>query len=105
VLKGAHTIVSNDRGYALVSPFATASLAAAGTGDVLAGVVAGLLAQGVERRDAAALGVFLHGAAADSMRGDYGESGMLASEIATAVARAAAELRRASPEGSRPGEM
>ena len=102
VLKGAHTIISNERGYALVSPFATASLAAAGTGDVLAGVIAGLVAQGVERWDAAALGVYLHGAAAESFREDYGESGLLAGELSTAVARTAAALRRAAGEAWRP---
>ncbi len=102
VLKGAHTIISNEDGFALVSPFATASLAAAGTGDVLAGVIAGLMAQGVERWDAAALGVYLHGAAAESFRDDYGESGLLASELGAGVARTAAELRRAAGEAWSP---
>jgi NAD(P)H-hydrate epimerase len=102
VLKGAHTIISNEDGFALVSPFATASLAAAGTGDVLAGVIAGLMAQGVERWDAAALGVYLHGAAAESFRDEYGESGLLASELGAGVARTAAELRRAAGEVWRP---
>ncbi|HXH20830.1 MAG TPA: NAD(P)H-hydrate dehydratase [Dehalococcoidia bacterium] len=103
VLKGAHTIISNETGYALVSPFATASLAAAGTGDVLAGVIAGLIAQGLQAWDAAALGVYLHGAAAEWFRGDYGESGLLASELSTGVARVAAELRRSAAESWRPG--
>ncbi len=98
VLKGAHTIISNGSGYALVSPFATASLAAAGTGDVLAGAIAGLIAQGVERWDAAALAVYLHGAAAESFRDRYGESGLLASELGAAIARAAAELRGAATD-------
>lgn len=98
VLKGAHTIISNEAGYALVSPFATASLAAAGTGDVLAGTIAGLIAQGLGGWDAAALGVYLHGAAAESFRDDYGESGLLASELGGGIARIAAELRRAAGE-------
>ncbi len=98
VLKGAHTIISNEAGYALISPFATASLAAAGTGDVLAGVIAGLLAQGLDRWEAAALGVYLHGAAAESFRDEYGESGLLASELGMGIARTAAELRRSAAE-------
>jgi NAD(P)H-hydrate epimerase len=102
VLKGAHTVISNEDGYALISPFATASLAAAGTGDVLAGVIAGLLAQGLGRWEAAALGVYLHGAAAESFRDDYGESGLLASELGSGVARVAADLRRAGTESWQP---
>jgi hydroxyethylthiazole kinase-like uncharacterized protein yjeF len=104
VLKGAHTIISNADGYALISPFATASLAAAGTGDVLAGVIAGLLAQGLDRWEAAALGVYLHGAAAESYRDEYGESGLLASELGPSIARTAASLRRGGVETWRAGE-
>jgi NAD(P)H-hydrate epimerase len=94
ILKGAHTIVAAPDGAAFVAPFATASLATAGTGDVLAGITAGLIAQGLTPRDAAALGVYLHGAAAESFRDELGESGLLAGELARAVARAAASLRR-----------
>jgi NAD(P)H-hydrate epimerase len=105
VLKGAHTIISNVTGYALVSPFATATLAAAGTGDVLAGVIAGLIAQGVAAWDAAALGVYLHGAAAESFREAYGESGLLAGELSTGVARVAADLRRGAAESWGPAGL
>ena len=84
VLKGAHTVVAQSvrpvlgtlrqaqgergeriGGSASVSPFANPALASAGTGDVLAGAIAGLLAQGLDPMDAAALGVYLHGAAAE----------------------------------------
>jgi hydroxyethylthiazole kinase-like uncharacterized protein yjeF len=101
VLKGAHTIVASPGGRAYVAPFATASLATAGTGDVLAGVTAGLMAQGLSAGNAAALGVYLHGAAAESFREELGESGLLAHELARAVARAAASLRR---HGARPSQ-
>jgi NAD(P)H-hydrate epimerase len=93
VLKGAHTVVAAPDGRALISPFATAALATAGTGDVLAGAIAGLLAQGVERFEAAALAVYLHGAAAGEYEDVYGEAGLLASEVASGIARAAAKLR------------
>ena len=65
VFKGAYTVVASPDGRAMVSPFANPALASAGTGDVLAGAVAGLLAQGLDPADAAALGVYLHGAAAE----------------------------------------
>jgi NAD(P)H-hydrate epimerase len=94
VLKGAHTIVAAPDGRVLVSPFANAALATAGTGDVLAGVIAGLMAQDVEPFIAAGLGVYLHGAAGSSFEDDYGPSGLLASELGAAIARTAAQLRR-----------
>jgi NAD(P)H-hydrate epimerase len=94
VLKGAHTIIAQPDGRALISPFANALLATAGTGDILAGAVAGLVAQGVEPLTAAGLGVYLHGAAGASLAEDYGPSGLLASELGAGIARAAARLRR-----------
>jgi NAD(P)H-hydrate epimerase len=94
VLKGAHSLVISPSGQTLVSPFATAALATAGTGDVLAGATAGLLAQGVSPWDAAGLAVYLHGAAARALEAETGESGLLASELARAIAGVAAELRR-----------
>ncbi len=94
VMKGAHSVIADPSGTTLVSPFATAALATGGTGDVLAGAIAGYLAQGLSALDAAGLGVFVHGAAAELLRDDYGESGILASELGAAMARSAAELRR-----------
>jgi len=60
-------------------------MATAGSGDVLAGVIGGLLAQGMRSFEAASLGVFLHGLAGDEAAGTKGEFGMLAGDIAEAV--------------------
>ena len=81
VLKGAHTVVAYPDGRAMLSPFANPGLATAGTGDVLAGSIAGLLSQGVSPEDAAALGVYLHGMAGESVRGRLGDTGMVASDL------------------------
>ena len=81
VLKGAHTIVAYPDGRAMVSPFANPGLATAGTGDVLAGSIAGLLSQGVSLEDAAALGVYLHGLAGECVRSRLGDTGMVASDL------------------------
>ena len=94
VLKGSQTIIAEPGGKTLISPFANPALATAGTGDVLAGAIAGLLAQGVEPFEASGLGVYLHAAAAELYAAEYGPSGLLASEVAAGVARAAARLRR-----------
>lgn len=65
VLKGAGTVVSLPWGQAYLNPTGGPHLATAGTGDVLAGVIGGLLAQGLSPERAAALGVYLHGLAGD----------------------------------------
>lgn len=81
VLKGAHTVVAFPGGMAMVSPFVNPGLATAGTGDVLAGAIAGLLSQGVSPQNAATLGVYLHGLAGEVVRGFMGETGVLASDL------------------------
>lgn len=81
VLKGAFTVVASPDGRAKLSQFANPGLASAGTGDVLAGVIAGLLAQGLTLFDAAACGVYLHGRAGEIVRQGMGDAGMLASDL------------------------
>ncbi len=63
VLKGAFTLVAAPDGRVTLLPFATAALAHAGTGDVLAGAIVGLLAQGLDPYHAAVVGAYLHGVA------------------------------------------
>ncbi len=88
VLKGAHTVIAAPDGRAAISPYANPLLATAGTGDVLAGAIAGLLAQGLEPFEAAACGVYLHGLAAEEIGEEYADRGMLASELLPALPRA-----------------
>jgi len=85
VLKGAYTVVATTDGRWRLSPFANAGLASAGTGDVLAGVIAGLAAQGLTPFDAASLGVYLHGAAGEMVKEKLGDTGMLASDLLPAL--------------------
>jgi NAD(P)H-hydrate epimerase len=63
VLKGAHTVIAAPEGRVAILPFKTDALAKAGTGDVLAGVICGLLAQGMNAYDAAVVGGYVHGLA------------------------------------------
>lgn len=82
VLKGAFTIVAAADGRLMTIPIATPLLATAGSGDVLAGAIAGLLAQGLESYHAAVVGAYLHAAAGQSLTKAHGNSGLLAHEIA-----------------------
>jgi NAD(P)H-hydrate repair Nnr-like enzyme with NAD(P)H-hydrate dehydratase domain len=81
VLKGAHTVIAAPDGRSQISHVANAGLASAGTGDVLAGVIAGLVAQGLNLFDAAAAGVYIHGIAGEMVKGRLGDAGMVASDL------------------------
>ncbi|HUT16634.1 MAG TPA: NAD(P)H-hydrate dehydratase [Anaerolineae bacterium] len=81
VLKGAYTLICSPRGRVSINPFADATLATAGTGDVLAGTIAGLLGQGLSPFDAAVAGAYLHGLAGHMVRNEIGPSGAVASDL------------------------
>jgi NAD(P)H-hydrate epimerase len=82
----------------MISPYANPLLATAGTGDVLAGVIAGLAAQGMAPFEAAACGVYIHAFAAEELGEELGDRGMLASDLLPAIPRAIRTIR----EGKRP---
>jgi hydroxyethylthiazole kinase-like uncharacterized protein yjeF len=81
VLKGAHTVIAAPDGRSQISHVANAGLASAGTGDVLAGAIAGLVAQGLNLFDAAAAGVYIHGMAGEVVKDRLGDAGMIASDL------------------------
>ena len=81
ILKGANTVVVSPAGEVRVSPFANPLLATAGTGDVLSGIIAGLLAQRLNNFDAACVGVYIHGLTGEILRKKFGDSGLLASDL------------------------
>lgn len=81
LLKGAKTLVSDGKRVFLNST-GNAGMATAGSGDVLSGVIAALLAQGVGALEAAALGAYLHGKSGDIAKSKLGEYGMTAGDLA-----------------------
>ena len=85
VLKGNHTIITAPDGRQLVNVNGNSGMATAGSGDVLAGMTAGLLPTVKNSFSAAALSVYLHGAAGDFAARNIGEASMMASDIADAV--------------------
>jgi ADP-dependent NAD(P)H-hydrate dehydratase / NAD(P)H-hydrate epimerase len=82
LLKGAYTVAAAPDGRCRLLPFANPLLATAGSGDVLAGVIVALRAQGLDAFDAAVLGAYWHGAAGELASEAVGRAGLLAGEIA-----------------------
>jgi NAD(P)H-hydrate epimerase len=81
VFKGATTVIAEPEGRVRVNDGGNPALATAGTGDVLAGAIAGLMAQGLAPFDAATLGVYLHSAAGRLVRDELGDMGALAGDL------------------------
>jgi NAD(P)H-hydrate epimerase len=87
VLKGARSLVGEPDGTVHVNPTADAALATAGSGDVLTGTIGALLAQGLSARDAALVGVYVHGHAADEAARVLGTRALVAGDLPEAIAR------------------
>ena len=74
LLKGANTVIASPEGYYVVLPYASSALSVAGSGDVLAGVIAGFAAQGKPAFDAAWLGAEIHARAGLLAAAEFGNS-------------------------------
>lgn len=93
-LKGAYTVVAAESGQVMVVPFAVPGLATAGSGDVLAGTIVGLMAQGLVGFDAAVCGAYIHALAGQLRAKQIGASGFLASDLLPLLPDAMHRLRR-----------
>jgi NAD(P)H-hydrate epimerase len=98
VLKGAPTVTASAEGRATVNPTGNPAMATAGMGDVLNGVIAALIGQGLAPYDAARLGVFVHGMAGDRAAELLGPLGIAAGDALEALPVAFATLLRARDE-------
>ena len=91
---GYETDAEDGDGPVRLAPFANPGLASGGTGDVLTGIIGGLLAQGLAPFDAASCGVYLHGLAADTLSARLGSAGLLASDLVDELPLTIGRLRR-----------
>ena len=88
VLKGANTVIANPQGQIAICPTGNPGMASAGMGDVLTGMIAGMLAQGLTAWDAARTGVYIHGLAGDLAALTMGEPSLIASDLISAIPQA-----------------
>jgi hydroxyethylthiazole kinase-like uncharacterized protein yjeF len=93
VLKGSRSVIARPGGEAMINPTGGPELATAGTGDVLTGLVASLLARGLTDFEAAWAGAFVHGLAGTVAAARLGPTGVLASDVAEALSEAASRAR------------
>ncbi|MBM7866119.1 NAD(P)H-hydrate dehydratase [Heliobacterium gestii] len=95
VLKGARTLVATPDGHLYVNPTGNPGMATGGSGDVLAGIIGALAAQGLAVERAASLGVYIHGLAGDLAARRLGQRAMHAGDIADSLAEAWLQLEPA----------
>jgi NAD(P)H-hydrate epimerase len=88
VLKGHYTAVIRPDGKVCFNSTGTPALATGGTGDVLTGVIAGLMAQGIPAESAAIAGVYIHGLAGSIAEKQEGTYGVIAEDVANAIGQA-----------------
>lgn len=92
ILKSYRSVAANPKGEIWINSVGGPNLAVAGSGDVLTGILVGLLAQGLKPQAAMLTGLYLHGRAGDRLAGRLGDRGTLASEVAGEVPRVIKEL-------------
>ncbi|MDY0211854.1 MAG: NAD(P)H-hydrate dehydratase [Desulfuromonadaceae bacterium] len=92
VLKGARTVIADPYGAVRINSSGNHGMASGGMGDVLTGVITAFIAQGLAALDAATLGVYLHGRAADLCAQQYGTTGYTATDVAKMLGRARQKL-------------
>lgn len=104
VLKGARTLTASPEGRLYVNVTGSSWMASGGQGDVLSGILGGLLVQGIPPDEAIPLGVYLHGIAADDVVDRVGSAPVLACDVIEEIPRTLAKDRAARTEEQQPGE-
>jgi NAD(P)H-hydrate epimerase len=94
VLKGANTVVAAKDGQTFINPTGNPGMARGGSGDILAGMIAGLRAQGIAPEKSACCGVFVHGSAGDRAAEKLSQYSMLPTDILTEIPQIFREMSR-----------
>ena len=94
LLKGRPTAIGTSDGEVFLNPTGNTGLATGGSGDVLTGIISGLLGEGASLADAAIVGAYLHGYAADYLARDRAERSIIPSDLLAALPHAIAEVER-----------
>ena len=97
VLKGARSVIATPGGAVFINPTGNPGMASGGMGDVLAGMIAALLGQGLAPEDAMKLAVYLHGFVGDRLAAAKGEIGLIASDIIEGIPWGLRDLAAPSP--------
>jgi NAD(P)H-hydrate epimerase len=97
VLKGARTVIATADGKAFINPTGNPGMASGGMGDVLAGMLAALLGQGLNPEEAMKLGVYLHGFVGDRAAAEKGHIGLIASDIIEGLPAGIRALSQVAP--------
>lgn len=93
LLKGANTLIAEPGGVVWINPTGNRALGTGGSGDVLTGIIAGLLAQGMGAQEAAVTGAYMHGMAGDRLAEAMGLDGVLAGDLSKALPRVQKDIR------------
>ena len=94
VLKGPYTLVGSKDGSVYINPVATPSLATAGSGDILSGMIGGLIAQNLNSQAASLTSVFIHGSAGIELTETIGEIGAISSDLLNIIPSTIQKLRQ-----------
>ena len=92
VLKGSRTVIAEPGGHVFINPTGNPGMASGGTGDILTGMIGGLLAQGMNPLEAAKLGVYLHGLSGDLAKEERGEVCLVATDLLKYLPQAIKEV-------------
>ena len=93
ILKGAHTLIATPSGQLIFNSTGNPGMSTAGSGDVLTGILAGLLAQGYSAEETATTGVYLHGRAGDIALERESEESLIAGDIISCLGKAFKSLK------------
>lgn len=105
VLKGAGTIIADQEGNARLVATGNPAMASGGMGDVLTGIIAGLLAQGLDPMDAMSLGAYLHGFMADMWASEKGKRGLAATDLIAMIPESLETILEGKASRTWPKEM